>query len=130
MPDPSSSDYGYSARQLPDLPHLTQQEHTTPKWVSSYHGHGPASPNTSIYVSMSGLDNLRREGEESTNLNPEKAEPTADGAGHGDEELGPDMRTDRSESVYSNKEAIEIEAARAYADSVSSAHSTNVKEVA
>ena len=79
---------------------------------------------------MSGLDNLRREGEESTNLNPEKAEPTADGAGHGDEELGPDMRTDRSESVYSNKEAIEIEAARAYADSVSSAHSTNVKEVA
>ena len=127
---PASSEYGYADRRLPDLPHL-RREHTTPKWVSSHQlGDGPANDNTSIYVSMSRLDALHRQGAEVANPKPDpssvKAEPTAEGEELGDDGMGPCMRSDRSESVYSNcdKEAIERAADRARtAESVTSARS-------
>lgn len=134
-PGPSPSEYGCLERRLPDLPHLEHLDHTTPKWVSTHHGDNDVNANTSIYVSMSGLDVLHREGVESakpnldsglgskTEISPEEAEPN-------DDEPGPDMRTDRSESMYSNKEAIEREgaAARANAKTKSSTLSACVKE--
>ncbi|XP_070181907.1 uncharacterized protein [Littorina saxatilis] len=142
-PTSSDSGYGYTDRRLPDLPHLhkkypvNKQDQTTPKWLSTTSTNNlldTTSPNTSVYVSMTGLDGLRKEAGIDGTANTEGAGPQAEGAGPQEEGVGlvdeglePDMRMDRSESMYSNKEAIDCAAAKLRTESMAvgaSAHST------
>lgn len=106
---PPSEYSGYSARQLPNLPHLDQpKDHTTPKWIVDHQldeGNGfknhQKDANTSIYVSMDALNKDKSELMVFSHSLTTTTEPEA---------FEPDKSLDRSESVYSNSAAIDKEA--------------------